>query len=175
MTVSGGEPLYQPEFTKGLLTAAKKMGISTCMETSGFASEKIVRDIAPFVDIFLFDCKQINPQKHRKATGVDNRLILNNLHVIDDMDKKIVLRLPLIPGINDTKEHFKGVGKLADSLKHLCYIEVMPYHPLGLSKAALLQRKMKYEASKIPEPEKVKDWVLQLKSCTHQNVVQALS
>ena len=175
MTVSGGECLYQPVFTESLLSEAKKRGISTCIETSGYASSKKLRELAKYVDIFLFDCKQMNSATHQEVTGVSNELILNNLKMLDCLSKKIVLRLPIIPGINNEEEHFRGVGELADSLAHVLYLEVLPYHPLGLSKAALIQRKMPYEATEIPKSETVNQWVTEIQKYTKKQVIRSKS
>lgn len=171
LTVSGGEALFQPEFTKELLHEAKKRNISTCIETSGFAEEGILLEIALYADLFLFDCKHTDTVMHQKVTGVDHELILSNLRQLDKMGKDIVLRLPLIPGINDNDSHFSRVGGLADTLKHVLYLEVLPYHPLGLSKAALLQKKMGYEASDIPKPETVSKWVEAIQKYTSKKVI----
>lgn len=175
MTISGGECLYQPAFTQALLVEAKRRGISTCMETSGYASSKKLHEMAEYVDTFLFDCKQMNAAKHQEVTGVSNELILNNLRLLDRLGKQIVLRLPIIPGINNEEEHFRGVGELADSLDNVLYLEVLPYHPLGLSKAALLQKKMPYEATEIPKSETVDQWVREIQRYTKKKVIRSKS
>ena len=175
LTISGGEPLYQPEFTKALLVEAHKRGISTCIETSGFACEAAVLDIASHVDLFLYDCKHTDTSMHKEVTGVDNSVILNNLHKLDEMGKYIVLRLPIIPGINDNHSHFAKVGELANTLSNILYLEVMPYHPLGLSKAARLQKKMPYEATELPTPQTVDKWVEEIQKNTSKNVIHAKS
>lgn len=175
LTVSGGEALFQPEFTKELLREAKKRTITTCIETCGFVDEAILTEIAQYVDLFLYDCKHTDPLIHQRVTGVDNELILSNLFQLDKLGKDIVLRLPLIPGINDNDSHFHRVGKLADMLKHVLYLEVLPYHPLGLSKAALLQREMGYESSDIPKPETVTKWVEAIQKYTSKKVIRSKS
>lgn len=175
LTVSGGEALFQHEFTKELLIEAKKRNISTCIETCGFVKEEILLEIAAHVDLFLFDCKHTDPVVHRKVVGADNELILSNLYQLDKMGKDIVLRLPIIPGINDDDSHFSHVGELADTLNCVLYLEVLPYHPLGLSKAALLQKKMGYEASDIPKEETVLKWVEAIQKYTSKKVIRSKS
>lgn len=173
MTVSGGEVLYQPEFTRELLRAAKESGISTCIETSGFGDTRKLMEIAAYTDLFLYDCKLMEPEAHRKATGVGNELILQNLRELDRLGKQTILRLPIIPGINDSIEHFEKVGELADTLGHVQYLEVLPYHPLGLSKAALLGRKMPYHSTEVPKDETVEQWVLGIQKHTKKKVVRS--
>ena len=173
LTVSGGEALYQPEFTKALLQAAKEEGLHTCVETCGFADTKVLLEIAQWVDLFLYDCKQMDPEIHKRVTGVDNALILQNLKALNRAGKQMVLRLPIIPGINDTTAHFQGVGALADTLQGVQYLQVLPYHPLGLSKAALLDRKMGYESKELPEEEAVEAWLQQLRQYTAKQVIRA--
>lgn len=173
MTISGGEALYQLDFTKELLLAAKERGISTCIETTGFAATDKLMEIAPYVDIFLYDCKQMNSSIHKKVTGVRNELILDNLRQLDKMGKQIVLRLPIIPQINDNEKHFQAVGALADELEHVLYLEVLPYHPLGLSKAALLEMDMKYNLTEIPESKVVDSWVSEMQKYTSKKVMRS--
>lgn len=173
LTLSGGECLYQSRFSKALLKAAKEKGISTCIETSGFVSREKLLEIIPYIDLFLYDCKQMNTAVHKKVTGVGNEEILENLREIDRHGRQIVLRLPIIPQINDNEAHFQSVGKLADELQNVLYLEVLPYHPLGLSKAKLLNRTMEYDSKDIPESEQVDRWVCKLQSYTDKKVIRS--
>lgn len=173
MTISGGEAFYQPDFTKELLMAAKEAGISSCVETTGFAKTEILMDIAPYVDLFLYDCKQMDAAIHKEVTNVSNELILHNLRMLDHAGKETVLRLPLIPGINDNETHFQRVGAFADTLEHVLHLEVLPYHPLGLSKAALLDLKMSYCVEEIPKPEQVDEWVAGIQKYTKKTVIKS--
>ena len=145
MTLSGGEPLAQPAFTIALLQGAKEAGLHTAIETCGFTSEQVMREIAPLVDLFLFDYKETDPALHRAFTGVDNAPILGNLRLLDRLGKKTILRCPLIPGYNLREEHLQGICALANSLDHLQGIEIEPYHSLGEGKYAALGK----EAQKI--------------------------
>jgi glycyl-radical enzyme activating protein len=173
LTVSGGEALYQPEFTKLLLKSAKDAGIHTCMETSGFTNTETLLEIAPYVDLFLYDCKHMNSNIHKEITQVDNKIILDNLKQLDKIGKAIVLRLPVIPCINDTQEHFCKVGEFANQLTHVEYLEVLPYHPLGLSKAALLDMKMPYHSKEVPLAKTVDEWVKEIQSFTTKQVIHS--
>lgn len=173
LTLSGGEMMFQFDFSKSLLKAAQEKGISTCVETSGFINKEKLLEIISYIDLFLYDCKQMNSYIHKEVTGVHNEIIINNLYEIDRLGKSIILRLPIIPGINDNKEHFQKLGKLADDLKNVLYLEVLPYHPLGLSKAQLLDKTMKYDSTEIPESFQVDDWVRQIQFYTNKKVIKS--
>ena len=134
LTVSGGEPMLQFDFTKALLTEVKMRGIHTCIETSGFAPVDKYIDILSLVDLFLWDIKETNPEKHKMYTGVDNSRILHNLEMLYHHGAKIQLRCPIIPGINDTDEHIIAVSQLAQKYPGLRGVEIMPYHELGKGK-----------------------------------------
>lgn len=140
MTLSGGEPLYQPRFAVALLAGAKEAGLHTCIETSGFCPEETLRSVMDDVDIFLFDIKETDPVRHEAFTGVSNKIILRNLHLLEEAGKSIVLRCPVIPGFNARDEHFRQVALLASSLRHVLRVELEPYHPLGISKSERLGR-----------------------------------
>ncbi len=138
MTISGGEPLFQAEFTTALLQAAKKANLHTCLDTSGYAKWEKIEKLLPFVDIFLYDLKETNPERHLKYTGVPLEPILKNLTRIDQAGGAIILRCPLIPGLNDRLEHADGIAQVAAGLKNLREINLMAYHPLGESKLSRL-------------------------------------
>ncbi len=138
LTLSGGEPLSQPSFSLALARGAKASGISVALETSAFAPWEEIAAFLPFVDLFLVDWKCSDPAKHLLYTGVDNLLIRENIEKIDASGGKIVLRCPLIPGINDGSDHLLGIVSLSLSLKNLLEIDLEPYHSIGLSKEASL-------------------------------------
>ena len=117
LTVSGGEPMLQFPFLEALLGEAKTLGLYICLETSGFARKELFARIAGNVDLFLYDIKHINDEKHKKYTGVSNQIILDNLDYLYRMGAKIRLRCPLIPGVNDTAEHIGGLRRLRGSIR----------------------------------------------------------
>jgi glycyl-radical enzyme activating protein len=134
MTISGGEPLAQIDFTVALLRAAQEQGIHTCVETSGFASWERFRLMLPLVDLFLFDCKETDAQRHQDFTGQSNVLILENLRSLHAAGANVQLQCPVVHGFNDREDHFQGIASLARSLPHLAGVQLLPYHPLGESK-----------------------------------------
>ncbi len=152
VTISGGEPMQQIDFLENLLKAAKNKDIHTCVETCGYAPSSDFEKIAPLVDCFLFDWKESDPEKHLAFTGVDNHLIRENLALMDRLGCEIILRLPLIPGYNDTREHLKGCAEITNKYKSIKAIEILPYHPLGTAKLKKLGRMD--EAVKIAVPSK---------------------
>jgi pyruvate formate lyase activating enzyme len=134
VSVSGGEPLAQIDFTTALLAAAGREGIHRCVETSGFASWARLLALVPQVDLFLFDFKETNPQLHAAFTGQSNELILSNLRALYDKGANIQLQCPIVPGFNDREEHIDGIAALAHSMPKLAGVQLLPYHPLGKSK-----------------------------------------
>ena len=135
VTVSGGEPLMHADFCHALFTLAKGEGISTACETSGFGKWENLERLASVTDIFLFDYKETSPERHREYTGADNSIILGNLARLDSIGAKIVLRCPIIPGLNDREEHFLGIAAVANKYPSIIRVELEPYHSLGKSKA----------------------------------------
>jgi pyruvate formate lyase activating enzyme len=108
------------------------------METSGYAPREYFEEMLDSIDLFLFDYKVSNPKKHRNYCGVDNGLVLENLEYLYSTDKKIVLRLPLIPGFNDDEEHFDSIADILRSHPDIERAEIMAYHNLGAGKAGEL-------------------------------------
>jgi len=144
MTVSGGEPLYQPGAVTALCRAAKDAGLHVAMETCGFASESVVRGVAPWVDLFLFDYKA-PASVHETLTGVPLQPILNSLDLLSALGKDVVLRCPIIPGCNDSEEHFADIVALAKQYDNIKEVHLEPYHPLGISKLEQLGRDVRYD------------------------------
>ena len=159
MTLSGGEPLMQIDFTLALLKAAKENGLHTCIETCGFTKAENIEKIAPYIDIFLYDFKESDPKRHKEYTGVSNELILSNLKLLDSLGCKSVLRCPIIPGLNDRDEHFKAIADTANALENVLEINIEPYHPLGKDKAKSLGRDYPLGDLSFSSDETVKGWI----------------
>lgn len=159
MTVSGGEPLAQFAFTQALMEGARRDKLHTCLETSGLGPRAHVLALAPLVDLFLWDYKETDEQRHRQYTGVAAGAILENLHALDGCGAPITLRCPIIPGFNDRADHFRGIAQTANALRHVVSIEVQPYHPLGRSKSQRLGRTHPLADLSFAEDQVVEFWI----------------
>lgn len=136
ITLTGGEPMMQFPF---ILELAKRIqDVSVCMETSGFAPLENYRQIAPYIDLFLWDWKVSDPQKHLQLCGQSNALIQSNLEAMYHAGAEIVLRLPLIPGVNDEESHLQAVAEWLQSHPRVRKAQIMAYHRLGVDKAEQL-------------------------------------
>ncbi len=166
MTISGGEPMSQFPFTFALARQAKQAGLHVALDTCGQAPTGDYMTILPWIDLFLYDIKATDPEKHRQFTGVDNRLIQENLHRIDEMGGSISLRCPIVPDLNDDDGHIDGIAELANTLRHVTEITLHPYHPLGQSKCARLGLECTCDGSFAP-PERMARHLARLQTQTH--------
>lgn len=128
ITLSGGEPLMQHQFSKALMIAANELDIHTAIDTCGFAAEKIFQETLTHARLVLFDLKIMNPDLHKKFTGQDNRLILNNFRWLQKQHKAIIIRIPLIENITDTAENFEAIRELLNNSKNIQRIDLLPFH-----------------------------------------------
>ena len=163
LTLSGGEPFVQFDFMLELLRTAQSRGLHTCVETSGYVEPEKLQAAAPFVDLFLYDFKLAVPERHRHHTGVDNALILQNLAVLATMDAPVVLRCPIIPGINDTPEHFGAITAVARQYDNITSVEIMAYHDMGRGKAAEIGEPYPLEQKSV-DKKTAEAWVQNLHS-----------
>lgn len=138
VTISGGEPLLQADFVLELAGLLRENGIGVMLETCGHAPWKAIEPLLPLTDCFLYDWKITDPKDHLRFTGVDNRLIRENLKTLHDRGAEIVLRCPVIPGVNDTPSHFEGIAELLRALPGIRRADLLPYHALGNDKRAQL-------------------------------------
>ncbi|MCL2058567.1 MAG: glycyl-radical enzyme activating protein [Oscillospiraceae bacterium] len=159
ITLSGGEPFFQPEFAIALLSHAKSEGLHTCVETCGAAAYEILDKAAKFIDVFLCDVKETDPLRHKEFTGVTNETILENYQRLDASGAKIVLRCPIIPGLNDNEAHFIKLCELAGRLLNIDHIDIEPYHPLGISKAEAIGKIARHADASITPIDMVAEWV----------------
>ncbi|HID55249.1 TPA: glycyl-radical enzyme activating protein [Candidatus Poribacteria bacterium] len=134
MTLSGGEPLAQPQFSLALLQAAKSEGIHTALDTSGFAPWETFEELLPFTDLILYDLKHMDERRHVELTGVSNGRILENLRRLDNAGKRIWVRIPLVPGYNDEDSNYHALGRFLSGLENVEQIHILRYHKLAESK-----------------------------------------
>jgi pyruvate formate lyase activating enzyme len=171
ITLTGGEPMSHPEFVVELLRQCKQLGIHTCIETAGSVSRERFERVLPLVDHFLFDYKLSDPIDHKRYTGVTNELILENLDYLYHSGATITLRCPIIPGINDTSEHFQAIHALSITYPNLAGIELLPYHDMGKSKAQSVGLDIPLEHLKTTPKEVSEKWRTTLESLGTEKVV----
>ncbi len=152
MTLSGGECLSQPQFAAALLECAKDEGLNTAIESTAFAPFEDIQRILPHLDNFLMDIKHMNSDKHKAYTGQSNDLVLENAHRIAPLANRLVIRVPVVPGFNDTPAEIDAIASFAASLPGVEELHLLPYHRLGQDKYRWLERE--YTLSDIlPPPE----------------------
>ena len=156
VTLSGGEPFAQKESTVALLKACKEKGVHTVVETCGYADADVLRAAIPFVDLFLWDIKDTDDERHKKYTGASTQKILDNLLLADAMGANTRLRCILINGINTNEAHYHKIAKIASSLSHCEGVEWIPYHTYGGTKATFLGGEDSGRKEWIPTPEQMK-------------------
>lgn len=170
MTLSGGEPMVHFEFLCELLPKAKRAGLHLCIETCGYAPWEQYERILPWMDLFLYDIKATDPEKHRQFTGVTNEQILENLRKLDAAGGKTILRCPLVPGVNDDEAHLLAIAELANSLKNVQEINLEPYHPLGVGKCARLGVASRLEKNDFADEKSIETWFSLIRSKTRVSV-----
>lgn len=159
LTLSGGEPLLQPDFSEALLHAAKGRGLHCCVETSGYAGWEVLDRLRLAVDLWLFDYKESDPNLHARHTGRELQTILQRVRQLHDSGAAILLRCPMIPGHNARREHLDGIAALARSLPRLRGVELLPYYDLWRAKLRRLGLRTELpESVKPPSPETVRSW-----------------
>jgi pyruvate formate lyase activating enzyme len=152
VTLSGGEPLAQPEFAAGILKKCRDAGFHTALDTCGHADWTAAREVLRYVDLVLFDFKHMNPEMHRRHTGVTNERILQNAEKIHhEMSIPMQARVTLVPGFNDSPENLEATARfIAGTLSNAVPVHLLPYHRLGEAKWERLGRKNETAAIEIP-------------------------
>ena len=154
VTFTGGEPLAQPRFLLALLSACRGSGLHTVVDTSGYASWTVLDEIRPFVDLFLYDLKLMDDVRHRQWTDMSNKMVLSNLQRLAEAGQNLLVRIPIIPGINDDEENLRQTGIFLASLSHHPSVELLPYHNIATAKYAGLG--LEYGLDEIHPPTKEK-------------------
>lgn len=173
VTVGGGEPLAQPEFTEELLKRCKASNLHTAIETCGFAKWEKVKNIFGYLDQVFFDLKHMNSEKHKRLTNVGNEIILDNARRVARLGKDVIFRLPLIPGCNDDIINIEQTGDFVAELSKNnpnIRIEVLEYHSLGENKYYGLSRS--YELAGLKSDKKSKEQCEDMLSAAGCNVVR---
>ena len=154
VTFSGGEPLGQPEFLIDLLHACRDRGVHSTIDTSGYATADVIKSAAETANLFLYDLKLSDDDAHRRYTGVTNRPILDNLRLLSDIGATVIVRVPVIPGITDTKDNIAGIARFVASLDMRYPIDLLPYHRAGSDKYARLG--IPYRLADTPIPSRTR-------------------
>jgi len=131
VTFSGGEPLSQPEFLKMILNKCRNEGISTAVDTSGYADKALFKQILPVADLFLFDIKLADPVSHMKYTGVSNTEIVENLTYLLKKNVNVIIRIPMIPMITATKENIGSILKMLSAFSLKPEVNLLPFHRIA--------------------------------------------
>ena len=155
ITLSGGEILAQHEFARDLLRACKENGLHTAVESTAFAPFEKIREILPYLDLYLMDIKHMDSKKHQEYTGVGNELILENAKKIAQSGAELIIRTPVVPGFNDTAKEIKAISAFAASLPNVKEHHLLPYHRLGQDKYAGLGRNYALKEILPPSNEKM--------------------
>lgn len=150
VTFSGGEPLAQPAFLRELLLGARELGLSTAVDTCGFAPRETLLGLQPLVDLFLYDLKLLDEARHERLTGLPLSPILGNLEAVAAAGARVWLRVPVVPGLTDDEEALARAASLAARLR-LARVELLPYHATGSGKLHRLGRESPLEGL-VPPP-----------------------
>ena len=148
VTISGGECLCQPEFVLEVLKQLKAADINTAIDTTGFVKWEIIESILPYTDLFLYDLKHMDSEKHKAATGVPNELILENARKIAENGGKMQIRIPVIPMFNDDEENIRKTAEFCVSVRDaVTLVQLLPYHNMGVMKYLRISDKPVMEAT----------------------------
>jgi pyruvate formate lyase activating enzyme len=155
VTISGGEPVFQPEFTLRFLKECRERGLSTVLDTCGYAPWEVFEGILEYADLVLFDVKHLDPKMHLQGTGVENDLILENLRKMTASGRaRVWIRIPLIPGYNDSVEHVREVARLV-AKGSVEKVSVLIYHEWGKPKYGFLGRDYPFEGEVFEDRDKL--------------------
>lgn len=170
LTLSGGDAMFQFEFACEILTKAKELGLNTCLESEGFVNANKFLKIIPLVDYFYFDYKITNPVDHLRYTGVSNKLVLQNLELLNEHQAHITLRCVIVPDINNNDEHFGAIAALSEKYTSIKSVEVLAYHAYGSGKYRQIGKEMVKICSKSVTPEIASKWVNRIREFGGRNV-----
>ena len=152
VTISGGEPLLQRQFTLGILQECRRQQLHTALETNLAWPWEQVREVLELTDLVMADIKVLDDDEHRRWTGASNERVLDNVRRVGQMGKPLIIRTPIVPGLNDREEAVAAIAEFLRDVPNLEYYELLAYHPLGSGKYQSLG--MAYELPNALRPEK---------------------
>lgn len=161
VTLSGGEALLQQDFAMEVLEKCRAEGIHTVVETNGSLPFERYQAVMPLVDLFLVDYKLTDETKHREYTGLDREIVVSNIERLHDAGAKMLLRCPIIPGVNDDDGHFAAVAELTRRCPGSLGAELLAYHNLGVSKADRIG--VEYEQFETPDKDALESWKMRVR------------
>lgn len=156
ITISGGEPLIQPEFVMELFQLCKKEGIHTTVDTSGYMFTDKVKEVLKWTDLVLLDIKHINPNKYKKLTSVSLEHTLQFAQYLSDINKTVWVRYVLVPGYSDDEEDLHEWAKFVSQFKNIVRVDILPFHQMGAYKWKEVGKEYKLAEVKTPSREEVK-------------------
>ena len=164
VTFSGGEPLDQPEFLKEALSLCRLEGLHSAVDTSGFAPRQVAREVAALADLVLYDLKLLDPDAHRRCTGVSNEEILGNLRALAAEGRRVEIRMPMIPGITDTEENIEAACRFIGTLPQKPRVRLLGHHHAAMSKYSRFGMKHRLGKVEDPTPDRLAEIAARMRS-----------
>jgi pyruvate formate lyase activating enzyme len=164
VTISGGEPLMQPDLLCSLLPECRRRGIHTVVDTTCYAKLDVIKRVSPLADLFFCDVKHMNDEIHRQITGVSNELILSNVRWLAESGADVVIRMPFVPGYNDSESNIESLGEFVVSLPGVRQIDILLYNRGGRDKVGRLVNPIEIVRAEYAEEDKVQSAVEKLAS-----------
>lgn len=157
ITITGGEPLAQPAFSAAILQECKKNGIHTAIETCGCARWEDIEKVMQYTDLVLYDIKQMDSDEHKRCTGKSNERILQNLtRISKELQKPVIVRIPIVPGYNDSEENMHETGQFVKNGVPTCMeVNLLPYHSMGEAKREQMGKEPNDFKSRTPSEEEL--------------------
>lgn len=166
VTLSGGEVLAQIDAAETVARLLKAEGIHVCVDTCGHVPWSHFERILPYTDLFLYDVKECDEERHRRATGAGNDRILDNLRRLDAAGKESILRCPLVPGVNLSVAHVRFIADLANRLDNVQAVHLLPFHPFGTSKSAMIGLEYPLKDTPCMEEAEADRWIAETQQLT---------
>jgi len=164
VTAGGGEPLSQADFVAELFKQCQDTGIHTCLDTCGYAPSGAWKKVMPYTDLVFFDVKLMDQSIHKKVIGKSNHTIFSGLKLATEAGVPVIIRIPIIPGINDSEENITEIARYVAGIDSLREVNLLPYHRFGESKYAMLDRQYNLSELKPPEHSNLEELVRIIKS-----------
>ncbi len=170
VTMSGGDPFFQPAFLKELLKSCKENDIHTAVDSSLHVSQDAIANVMPFTDLFMVSLKHFDNEVHKELTGVPNEVILENLRFLNENKAALRLRFLVLPGYTDTEQNLEELIKFTKDINYEC-LELLPYHKMGVRKWKALKMPYKLDGVEVPSEERMAEIKKMLEQSGVENVI----